>query len=173
MKTYIYSIVILFLLLSCSKGNEKESDDFAISTPETYIKKFQNTKLMDSLKHGVFKGDTIAYEELKDIYYLSGYSKEFFFYSYYMAKNYKHIIAYDDCHFNLKHLSRENNDPVLDKMTEYFFLKVYENTPNRIESSVIKFYGDKTQIPKSDSILLINRVAPSHEQGQRDIERKE
>ncbi|MFN7045997.1 MAG: hypothetical protein ACK4M1_12440 [Flavobacterium sp.] len=150
----ILNIVILLSIVSCKKTNEKE-DEFSISPNESFIEKFGNTNLTDSLKSRIHKGDTIAYDNLKEIYYLSGYKKEFFFYSYYMAKNFKYIDAYEDCFSNLKHTKNDNSDAVLNKSTEYFLLKAYEKNPKSLEHLVIEFYGEKENIPKSDSILVI------------------
>lgn len=148
---YILIITAIFLFNSCKKSKVKSN---SISTTEIFFKDFNNTRLTDSLKKGIHKGDTIAYEKLKDIYYLSGHKNEFFFYSFYMAKNFKHIKAYNDCFSNLKHQYNNDNDVVLNKTTEYFLAKTYENTPEKIESSAIDFFGKKENIPKSDSILI-------------------
>ena len=113
----ILKIVILLSIVSCNKTN-KEAEEFSISTPELYREDFRNEKLTDSLKSLIHKGDTIAYEKLKEIYYLSGYKKEFFFYSYYMAKNFKYVEAFGDCYSSLKYTQNDSSDIVLNKITE-------------------------------------------------------
>lgn len=150
----ILNIIILVSIVSCKKTN-KEADEFSISPNESFIEKFGNTNLSDSLKSRIHKGDSIAYNNLKEIYYLSGYKKEFFFYSYYMAKNFNYIDAYEDCFSNLKYTKNDNSDLILEKSTEYFLLKAYEKNPKSLEHLVIEFYGERENIPKSDSILII------------------
>lgn len=151
----ILKIVILLSIVSCNKTN-KEAEEFSISTPELYREDFRNEKLTDSLKSLIHKGDTIAYEKLKEIYYLSGYKKEFFFYSYYMAKNFKYVEAFGDCYSSLKYTQNDSSDIVLNKITEYFLLKAYEKKPKSFESSVEEIYPEKINIPKSDSIFSFN-----------------
>lgn len=157
MKTNVLIIIILSIFSSCKKAEVKKevkNEDFETSTPELYLTYFRNVELTDSLKNMVHKGDTIAYENLKEIYYLSGYQKEFFFYSYYMAKNFNHYKAYNDCYYNLKYQKKDSSDIVLEKVTEYFLLKAYENKPHKLKGSIKEYYGNNN-IPKSDSILKI------------------
>lgn len=158
-KNITLNIIFIIAIFSCKKNENIENKinkDYSISTPELYLVDFKNQKLTDSLKSGIYKGDTIAYYNLKEIYYLSGYKKEFFFYSYYMAKNFNYIDAYEDCFSNLKYTKSNNSDLVLNKITEYFLLKAYEKKPKSFESSVEEIYPEKINIPKSDSIFSFN-----------------
>ena len=72
-----------------------------------------------------------------------------------MSKNFKYSKAYGDCYSNLKYTQNDSSDIVLNKITEYFLLKAYEKNPKSLEHLVIEFYGEKGNVPKSDSILVI------------------
>ena len=158
-KNITLNIIFIIAIFSCKKNaniENKTNKDYSISTHELYREDFRNEKLTDSLKSLIHKGDTIAYEKLKEIYYLSGYEKEFFFYSYYMAKNFNYVEALGDCYSSLKYTQNDSSDIVLNKITEYFLLKAYEKKPKSFESSVEEIYPEKINIPKSDSIFSFN-----------------
>lgn len=150
MKNYISAVLIIFFIYSCdNKDKIENSEKNRISLYDD----FENVKLKDSLIKKIHKGDTIAYRKLKEIYYLTGNQNEFFFYSFYMAKNFKYIRAYDDCYSNLKYEYDDKNDILLNKTTEYFLLKKYENLPNESKTDIIDFYGKNQNIPKSNTLI--------------------
>lgn len=153
MKKKFYYIFFLFFVLSCDKKDDTKQIKNSVIPSDSFVVDFNNKQLTESLKKSIFKGDTLAYEKLKEIYYLSGNKNEFFFYSFYMAKNFKHIRAYNDCYFNLKYQYKNENDKFLNRTTEYFLLKTYENMPEKIETSIEEFYGDIKNVPKSSSFI--------------------
>ena len=96
MKLKLMFIISLFLFFFNCK--EKESSfDSSVNTGEIYTTDFENKKLRDSLQEkALYNNDTLAYKQLRNIYYLSGNADDFLYYS---------LIMFNSNHY---HPSRED-----------------------------------------------------------------
>jgi len=111
MKTLIY--IVFFLLIICC--NNKQDDIVeSINTGQVFDEKFNNKNLRDSLaKKAIYSNDTLAYKELKGIYYLSGSTNEFLYYALLMFNRNNYKSSANDIYFIL-------NRTKMDKKTDNF-----------------------------------------------------
>jgi hypothetical protein len=69
----IIIVVILALVFACNKKEEAKVNSTSENSGTFFKEKLSNQKLMDSLENRtLFNGDTLAYNELKGIYYIGG-----------------------------------------------------------------------------------------------------
>lgn len=117
-------IIILFLfnciLLGC---NRKESvDTNGSSTASVFTKSFNDSENIKKLYKNISeKGDTIAYNNLEKIYFLSGHRLDFLYVSIEMSNKYKYHRAYYDTFTCLYRLNNDDDDSgkwVFDKSTD-------------------------------------------------------
>ncbi len=84
MKKLLFIIVSTTILMGCSNTEKhkksnllKIEDNAAQSTGSIFIQKYNDESLMDSLKAKVDKGDRKAFNDLQDIYFLTGKNRNF------------------------------------------------------------------------------------------------
>jgi len=101
MKIKLMFIISLFLFFFNCK--EKESSfDSSVNTGEIYTTDFENKKLRDSLQEkAIYSNDTLAYKQLRNIYYLSGNADDFLYNSMIMYNRNNYQSAKEDVIFIL------------------------------------------------------------------------
>ena len=85
----------IFIFINCK---EKESSfDSSVNTGEIYTTDFENKKLRDSLQEkAIYSNDTLAYKQLRNIYYLSGNADDFLYNSMIMYNRNNYQSAKED-----------------------------------------------------------------------------
>ena len=108
----ILIVVILALAFACNKKEEAKVNITSENSGTFFKKKLSNQKLMDSLENrALFNGDTLAYNELKGIYYIGGQKVTgLLYYSLIMSNKYNYKRASYDVYDILTH-----DKKVLDK----------------------------------------------------------
>jgi len=111
----IIIVVILTLIFACNKKEEAKANVTSENSGTVFRKKFFNQKLMDSLHNRtLFNGDTLAYNELKGIYYIGGQKVTgLLYYSLIMSNKYNYKRASFDIYDILT-----NDKKVLDDKTK-------------------------------------------------------
>lgn len=114
--------IFLLLLINCKKESVKDEEESSINTGQIFTEKFENKELRDSLKDkALYSNDTIAYKELRSIYYLSGNQDEFYYNALIMYNRNNYKTAAEDLYYLL-------NKNILDEKTEKqakeFFKKI-------------------------------------------------
>ncbi|UOX34842.1 hypothetical protein LXD69_04860 [Flavobacterium sediminilitoris] len=145
----LFSILILY---SCNKKNDVKTE---ISTPELYLSIKNDEKLITELKSKVYTGDTIAYYKLRDIYFNSGYAKEFLYYSIFMAENYNYSVAFRDNFKAFSEISVTKESDAINKISNYYLLKSFESKAKRIdyEEEFEMRFGNIENIPSSKDYI--------------------
>jgi hypothetical protein len=114
-RLFICVIFICWLLISCQKTTNSEI---------SFGEKLNDRKLTDSLyDRALQNGDTLAYLNLRAIYYIGGSrTKDFLYYSLMMSNKYNYKVAAGDVYFILT-----EGDSILDVKTQetadYYLLK--------------------------------------------------
>ncbi|MDP9956869.1 hypothetical protein J2X97_002528 [Epilithonimonas hungarica] len=104
-------IAYFLLIISCNKKNDIIE---SVNTGQVFGEKFDNKSLRDSLaKKAIYSNDTLAYKELKGIYYLSGNTNEFLYYALLMFNRNNYKSSANDIYFIL-------NRTKMDKKTDNF-----------------------------------------------------
>jgi len=108
-------VVVLTLTFSCNKKEEAKAKVISENSVTYFRKKIFNQKLMDSLHNQtLFNGDTLAYNELKGIYYIGGQRVTgLLYYSLIMSNKYNYKRASFDVYDILT-----NDEKVLDDKTK-------------------------------------------------------
>src|SRR6188768_3469218 len=93
-RSFTCIIIAGWLFFSCQKSTNSQI---------TYSKKLQNKELTDSLyNRALHHGDTLAYLNLRMIYYIGGSrTEDFLYYSLIMSNKYNYKPAADDVYFIL------------------------------------------------------------------------
>lgn len=123
MKIRIVILVIFVVISSCKDKIEKKSiANNDVSTAMIFSKSFNDSKKMKDLLDRVLKkGDTIAYNELQSIYFLSGHRLDFLYVSVAMSNRYKYNRAYYDtftCLYRLNSSKDDTENWIFDKDTD-------------------------------------------------------
>lgn len=116
MKSNIIIIVmILMLVFACNKKEETKANVTDENSGTVFREKLFNQKLMDSLENRtLFNGDTLAYNELKGIYYIGEQKVTgLLYYSLIMSNKYNYKRASFDVYDILT-----NDKKVLDDKTK-------------------------------------------------------
>lgn len=119
MKNYFFCIVILFFIFfSC---NEKKNEVLeSVNTTQIFTEKFYDKRLRDSLADkAIYSNDTLAYKELRKIYYLSNNVNEFYYYALLMNNRNDFKSSAKDIYFIL-------NKNIKDKKTEKIAKEYFE-----------------------------------------------
>ena len=104
-------IAYFLLIIGCNKKNDIIE---SVNTGQVFGEKFDNKNLRDSLaKKAIYSNDTLAYKELKGIYYLSGNTNEFLYYALLMFNRNNYKSSANDIYFIL-------NRTKMDKKTDNF-----------------------------------------------------
>jgi hypothetical protein len=116
---FIFLSVLFLAIVSCHNP-ETEKD---VNSVSYFIEKLSNKELVDSLSdRALNKGDTLAYANLKAIFYIGEQrSSGFLFYALVMSNKYNYCQAYVDVHQILN-----NNDIILDTTTKKISLNYLE-----------------------------------------------
>ena len=156
MKNVILLIIAFSFLISCEKKTnhidnsqakkssfvkpEKQDAITAISPSTSYGKEFNDNEKMKTLSEKIRKkGDTIAYNELRYIYWYSGHVAEFLPYSLIMAEDYKYPIAYFHCYKEMNLLSHSN--PKSKDWAKYYLLVANEKKVRPAKYEVDEIFG--------------------------------
>ncbi len=158
MKTKIIPFIILFILLSCTEKQKPQVVERETSTTMDYSKSFDDKGKIKSLYQKISsKGDEKAYEELKNIYFLSGHRLDFLNVSVLMANRYKYEIAYYDiftCLYGLNSRDDETENWIFDKTTDDTTLKYAidnlkkaDDLGNEDAKAIIAIYKKQNRYP--------------------------
>lgn len=156
MRNLIWIIVVSFLILfiSCDKKNSKiDTESEPVNSGMTYTKIYNDIEKRHKLEELVYtKGDTLAYRELYDIYFISGNKNDFLNIAMVMANNYN---SSDGSYVTYSLLSTDKNlGSKSNKLANYYLLKACEmDKESGYDADLEERFGDKT-IPKSEDYWL-------------------
>ena len=150
--------VILITVLSCNKNNSKvdiANKEEVITSTGTMNNLLNNKKYMDSLRNKfIAKGDTTAYKEARNIYFIAEEKTGFLFYSLLMSNKYNYKSSCYDIYFILTTSDKNKLDKETSKMAEYYLFKAYKNGSINAKRVIEKMNTDNPP-PASASILLV------------------
>ncbi|SNR40771.1 hypothetical protein [Flavobacterium sp. ov086] len=117
----ILIVVILALAFACNKKEEAKVNITSENSGTFFKKKLSNQKLMDSLENrALFNGDTLAYNELKGIYYIGGQKVTgLLYYSLIMSNKYNYKRASYDVYDILTHDKKVLDDKTKKMANDY------------------------------------------------------
>lgn len=142
MKTIIFSILIVSIL-GC---NQKNTDD---SQPMNagYVADYNNKEKINALCERILqKGDTLAFNELQQIYEISEHSEELLFCSTVMAEKYNYARAYKANYYILYY--HRDKTPNRTRFAFYNLIKAYELGYKDAGKTLIEKFPNG--IPKSE-----------------------
>ncbi len=148
MKNYL--IVLFFLTIACKNEEKKQPESHKeISTGGIYLDKYHDLELIKNLSNKILVGgDTVSFNELKDIYILSSHKNEFLYYSIIMGERYKYTEAYMTTFFIMKTDKLNKKNIQQNKIANYYLLKAYEGG-NRDAFDIINERFLDNKLPKS------------------------
>lgn len=158
----ILFVISFICLLACNKNDEKLSRDkevglTEINTHEFYYKKFYDENRSKNLvKKVINEGDTIAFEELKEIYYNSENRREFLYYSLFMANVYNYNYAFYTCYSLLMTDIITEHNKVNNIYANYYLLKSYELGYKEDLYSLEQRFDTLKKLPNSKEYLIEN-----------------
>jgi len=121
MKTLTYSI--FFLLIICCNNKQDDIIESA-NTGQIFGDMFDNKEARDSIANrAIYSNDTLAYKELRKIYYLSDNANEFYYYALLMYNRNKYIPSTEDLYFILNKI---RIDSTTDKLSKEYLKKSKE-----------------------------------------------
>lgn len=142
------TLILLCLFFSCNEKN-KEIGENATSPIGSYQKDFENVNKNIELTNKIINGDTIAYEELKDIYFNSDHVKDFLKHSLIMANNFNHPKACLDVYHLLKTNEINNENNMTNKLANYYLLKAHEMGQHNTENAIKERFNKAENLPTS------------------------
>jgi hypothetical protein len=159
-QSFFLLIIIYSLCSSCNKKENIDSNqiqDEKITSPsQSYFDDFVNQDKIKALTDKSKNGDTIAYRNLRHIYFYSDHVKEFLYNAMTIAEKHDYPLAYYDVYTIL--YSPDNNDSRTNKLANYYLFKAYEKKSEHAETTIKERLGDSYKIPKSqDYWVEINR----------------
>jgi hypothetical protein len=153
-------LVLLLIFVSCKvedKNNSQveefidpaDSSEVLCSTPSVYSDLLKDKDHVENLKTAIYtKGDTIAFHELEEIYFLSENKNDFLYTAMLMANHHQYHGAYYSCYliFSL----RSNNSPEkFDSLyANYSLLRANELNKEKYSSQINEVFKNQ-QIPTS------------------------
>ena len=141
------------MLLSCTNKKENIIQE-DVSPGNKYFKNYINNELTNKLSNKiVMQGDSIAYLELKDIYFLSGHQKEFLYYSMVMAEKFNYPDGYYTTYFLLSTTVINDKNWKINKIANYYLIKANEAGHTNVASNLKERFKNKI-IPKSNDFWL-------------------
>lgn len=145
-------IITLSFIYSCTEHKKTEIEDNNITTNHSYISAFHDKKIMDKLKENVINsGDTIAFMQLRDNYFLGGENpNDFLYYAMYMAENYKYSKAYSTVYTLLRTDVITPVNERTNKIANYYLLKAYEDGDKTTIYTIIARGLRNSEIQKSE-----------------------
>lgn len=154
---YLFAVIIFAYLFSdCEDKTTKKTDDLnGVSPSKEYSDMFNNKEMRHKLEEKVFyKGDTLAYRELFDIYFISGNKNDFLKIAMVMANDYNFPEAYIHVYTLLNSEKINSVNIKSNKLANYYLLKAYEmDKESGYEVDIEERFEDKT-IPKSEDYWL-------------------
>lgn len=117
MKTIFYiinAVIIIFAFIFCYHYYEKDR----IIT--SYIEK---TPVIETFKKAAIKGETLAYNKLKEAYKLEPYEEELIYYSFLIANKCQYPPAYYDVYYELRHIEILGKKDFFDKELRTFMIE--------------------------------------------------
>ena len=161
MKKIIILTIMIQFFLSCNKESSQKDNilEDEVTTGSYYMKDFLDEEKKMGLSTKILKeGDTLSYKELKEIYFLSNYTKEFLSYSMVMSHDYNYDLAYFDTYLILRNFATSNENIRTNKLADYYLLKAYELSPKKMNSAMKERFGKNLpKIKAEDYWKLINR----------------
>jgi hypothetical protein len=117
----IIIVVILALAFACNKKEEPKVNITSENSGTFFKEKLSNQKLMDSLENcTLLNGDTLAYNELKGIYYIGGQTVTgLLYYSLIMSNKYNYKRASFDVYDILTHDKKVLDDKTKKMANDY------------------------------------------------------
>ncbi|MNG05112.1 hypothetical protein D3C84_882860 [compost metagenome] len=114
-------VVILALAFACNKKEEPKVHITSENSGTFFKEKLSNQKLMDSLENrALFNGDTLAYNELKGIYYIGEQKVTgLLYYSLIMSNKYNYKRASYDVYDILTHDKKALDDKTKKMANDY------------------------------------------------------
>ena len=125
MKKFILIILTILVISSCQKQPER-SDESPIFISGNFFEDFNDEQMIKTLSGKIIAGDTIAYAALKEIYFNSGHSKEFLYYSITMANNFQYYDAYFTTYIILRTDIIDSTNVASNKIANDYLLKAFE-----------------------------------------------
>ncbi|URC11764.1 MULTISPECIES: hypothetical protein [unclassified Flavobacterium] len=158
MKIKEFVVVVFFII--CASCNDKKTNqaeikkDDDVSTGSVYSDEYNNKEKTDKLLNKiVHEGDTTAYNNLAEIYFLSGHRLSFLYVSILMANKHKYSQAYYDvynCLYNLNSKNDNNEEWIFNENTDTETIKYALDCLKKAEKGgvpeakkILKFYRDK------------------------------
>lgn len=141
-KTFFF--LSLWSIVSCVKDkpdqelNSKNIDNFGTNSASLFLERYNDNVLTDSLKHSIQKGDKKAFDELFDIYSLSGNRNEFLYYAIFMAEKYNYDKAFYAVYFIL---DKKNTNERLTSIADYYLIKSFESGDESSKEEIIERLG--------------------------------
>lgn len=161
MKGFFFTTIgiLICCFTSCEKRESKEKIEEGISPAKSYFEDFNNDKKIRELSAKIAeKGDTLAYNELKEIYFFSSHTRDFLRNSLLMANNFDYPEAYFDVYFILKDDLINGSNVKSNKLANFYLLKSKEKGVQSAESIVKERFGGLSTLPKANDYWLeINR----------------
>lgn len=150
-KSSFLLILITIIYSSCTNQKQEVTEKPINESPsQSYFTKFNDEEKRKELVYKVSaEGDTLAYNELWDIYTYSGHSNEFLKISLVMADNFNFPQAYFDTYHLLKTDVIDSSNVNTNRMANYYLLKAHELKDINSESPLKERFSNGI-IPKSE-----------------------
>jgi hypothetical protein len=103
---------ILIVFFSCQGESTDLIENQAIEINHDFYIMYKDFGLIDSLQSQIYEGDTLAYEAMKEIYFLAGRSNEFLYYSLLFYEKYKYSKAKSDFQFIVRGITFNSEDKI-------------------------------------------------------------
>lgn len=134
------NILLYFIFFSLSACGDPKHDVVTTSA-SFYNAKYCDSKKVDSLKDKINLGDTVAYNELREIYSLSNNIEEFLLVSIRMAKRFEYDKAYFDAYICMIRENAKSPQKFTVLLADYFLIRSYELGNKDAKSNIIERFG--------------------------------
>jgi len=123
MKKYIYTVILVTAFASCNQKSDTEE-----STPsKNYLDQYNDENKLKELSIKIIStGDTIAFQQMSDIYWISGHRHEFLYYAIRIANDYQYHDGYYEAYSILHTDIKTNTNKKTNDLANYYLLKAYE-----------------------------------------------
>lgn len=138
-------ILFLFLIIvvsSCDKSIKMEGNLDEMSTTSNFLDKYNNFEYVKKMSNKIHLGDTIAFTELRDVYFLSSHKKEFLYYALTMAHSYNYHEAYYSVYRILGTDIINDKNKYQNKIANYYLLKSHEMGSKQAISVIKSRFSD-------------------------------
>lgn len=159
----IFFLILFICLSACNKYdnikilNDEADSSTEINTHEFYYKKFYDENRSKNLAKKIIReGDTVAFEELKEVYYNSENKREFLYYSVFMANTYNYNYAFYTCYSLLMTDIITEQNKVNNIQANYYLLKSYELGYKKDLYALKQRFDTLKELPNSKEYLLKN-----------------